>query len=140
MNSPARDAFAARLRQALDEAGYSGAQLKELAQIFEVTPQAVRKWLGGESLPSSTRIAEVASILGVRRSWLLDGELPARRTTTAVEETGKVYSKQEESIFSISGTEYRLLQNYRELPRHLKDAIETIINEVTESVKSQKPS
>ncbi len=140
MNSPTRDAFAARLRQALDEAGYSEAQLKELAQIFEVTPQAIRKWLGGDSLPSSTRIAEVASVLGVRRSWLLDGELPARPTRTMVEESGKVYSKQEESIFSISGAEYRLLQNYRELPRHLKDAIETIIEEVTDSVKSQKPS
>ncbi|MEX0619888.1 MAG: helix-turn-helix domain-containing protein [Pseudohongiellaceae bacterium] len=134
-NSSTRNAFAARFRQALGEAGYNKAQLKELARIFEVTPQAVRKWLSGESLPSSSRIGEVSNILGVRRSWLMDGELPIRLTRVNIGETGQVYSKVDEAIFSISGTEYRLLQNFRCLPRNLQDAIETIVDEVIEAAK-----
>lgn len=129
-NKTARGAFAARLRQALDEAGYGKAQLKEIAGLFEVTPQAVRKWLSGESLPSSTRAGAVAALLGVRRAWLMDGEPPVRLTRISVGEQGNIYSRGEEALLSISGSEYRLLQNFRRLPRPVQQAMEVLLKEL----------
>ena len=136
MNNPTRRAFAGRLRQALNEAGYGKAQLKELSLLFNVTPQAVRKWLSGEALPSSSRVGGVARDLGVRRSWLMDGELPMRLTKISIGESGKTYLKTDESMISISGKEYRLLENFRRLPRGLQDAVETIVEEAGQVTKS----
>lgn len=131
-----REAFAERIRQALNEAGYGRAQLKELGQLFEVTPQAVRKWLSGDSVPSHTRAVKIAQILGVRRAWLMDGELPVRLAEISVREESNIeYSKIDETMLSISGNEYRLIQRFRSLPNDLQNAVETIVEEVSRSTK-----
>lgn len=114
--------FAARLKQALEEAGYRDYQLKELGTMFKVTPQAFRKWLDGDAMPVSKRSPEVAKLLGVRRAWLLDGELPMRPLNADLAEHARSYSTQSDDL-SISGEEFRLLNNYRKLPRKLQDML-----------------
>jgi hypothetical protein len=118
--------FAARLKLALDEAGVGKCQLKELGAMFKVTPQAFRKWLDGEAMPVSKRAPEVARLLGVRRAWLLDGELPMRPVSAEMAESGKDYSTRDE-LLSISGEEFKLLRNYRKLPRNLQTLVGAIV-------------
>jgi transcriptional regulator with XRE-family HTH domain len=117
--------FAERFRLALDEAGYRNYTLKKLATMFRVTPQAVRKWKEGESMPVSSRAPRVAELLGVRRAWLLDNELPMRAINTDMAELPSAYAAQGDGI-SISGPEFRLLANYRKLPRDLQDALDAL--------------
>ncbi|HRI57961.1 MAG TPA: helix-turn-helix transcriptional regulator [Anaerolineae bacterium] len=66
---------AARFRQALDAKGF--ARLSEakrwLAREAGVSQEAVRKWLEGSSLPTGSRFASLAKLLGVDVAWLRDG-------------------------------------------------------------------
>lgn len=124
--------FAARLKLALDEAGIGKYQLKELGAMFKVTPQAFKKWLDGEAMPVSKRAPEVARLLGVRRAWLLDGELPMRPLSAETAELGKDYSTEHE-VLSISGDEFKLLSNYRKLPRNLQN----LLGELVETTQSE---
>lgn len=68
--------FSKRLNQALDNIGYppkgSGRQV-QLAKDFSVSQKGARKWLEGESMPSMTRLSELASRLGVSTEWLMSG-------------------------------------------------------------------
>ena len=123
--------FAARFQLALEDAGYGSYQQKELGKLFGVTATAVRKWLEGESMPVSKRAPGVARILGVRRAWLLDGELPMRPHKGRIEgaaEAGKAYSRQE-AEFSLSSEEFRLLSNYRKLNRGMQRAFGKLLEE-----------
>lgn len=119
--------FAERFRLALDEAGYADYTLKKLASRFRVTPQAVRKWKEGESMPVSSRAPLVAEVLGVRRAWLLDNELPMRAITTDMAELPPGYAASDDA-FSISGPEFRLLSNYRKLPRELQESLAALVD------------
>lgn len=83
-----REAFAKRLRLALKEAGYDVYQQKEIGELFGVSGQAARKWCDGTALPASTRMKEVADILGVERAWLQDGEGPMRAVAGRVKKSG----------------------------------------------------
>ena len=71
-----REEFAERFKLALDEAGLR--DMKDLATALGVTAQAVRKWREGDSIPTAEHAPLLAEKLGVRRAWLLDGELPMR--------------------------------------------------------------
>ena len=75
-NDDVRQAFAARFRQALAKLGYSASDQKEMHRLFDVSAQAVRKWAEAQALPTTARLPQVASVLGVRRAWLQDGEEP----------------------------------------------------------------
>ena len=75
-NDGVRQAFAARFRHALTKLGHSTSDQKEMRRLFGVSAQAVRKWAEGQALPTAARIPQVASVLGVRRAWLQDGEEP----------------------------------------------------------------
>ncbi len=131
-----RPAFAARFRQALAEAGYADAQLKELAALFGVSGQAVRKWLNAEALPGPARAPEVAAKLGVRRAWLLDGEEPVR--TLVMQDTQGRYQEYQTPGLSVSAGEYRLLKNYRCLPRSLQSSFDTTLEEICRTLHKQK--
>jgi len=124
-----------RFKQALDEAGYGGCQLKELGTLFKVSAQAVRKWLDGDAMPVSKRAPEVAHILGVRRAWLLDGELPMR-PLPATAEKGKDYAREPESL-SISGEEFKLIANYRKLPRNLQASMGMLMETTQQALKKR---
>jgi transcriptional regulator with XRE-family HTH domain len=111
-----RESFAERLRQALNEGGYRQSSQRDLSLLFGVTPQAVRKWMMGDSMPSSTRAPQVAKVLGVRKAWLFDAEPPMRATVAALEQSPR-YHPQDSEEFSISHEEVRLLTYFRALPR-----------------------
>lgn len=120
-----REGFAERLRLALDEAGYHDTQLKELGVLFAVTPQAVRKWLAGEAMPTAEHAPQVAQKLGVRRAWLLDNELPMRPKLLSMAEKGTGYAAGSE--LSVSSEEFRLLNDYRSLPASLRRSLEQLV-------------
>lgn len=130
--------FAERFRLALDEAGYKNCTLKKLALMFKVTPQAVRKWKEGESMPVSSRAPMVADQLGVRRAWLLDNELPMRATQTNMAELPPGYAANGD-FFSISGEEFRLLNHYRQLPRTLQEALASLAERMQAALPPDKP-
>lgn len=68
--------FSKRLNMALDAFGVppkgKGRQT-QTAKIFGVGQKGARKWLEGEGFPSSEKMAEIASRLGVRLDWLASG-------------------------------------------------------------------
>lgn len=71
-----REKFAARLNQALDEAGLpSTGQRRQvaLARVLDVSVEHVGRWLGGEDFPQTSQLVRLAQYLGVRSNWLLSG-------------------------------------------------------------------
>lgn len=71
-NSQLREEFSKRLRKALQERGLGVDSPTRLAQNFNgdypdrrVTPQAVRKWLSGDAIPSDDKLRALAEWLGV---------------------------------------------------------------------------
>lgn len=70
-NEVDKEAFARRLVQAAEKAGYGGHGLGvALAGIFDVSPKAVSKWINAESMPRRGKIADIARVFGVDRQWL----------------------------------------------------------------------
>lgn len=126
----ARQGFAARFRTALGELGCSPNEQARLQRMFGVSGQAVRKWAEGVSMPTPSRMPEVAGILGVRRAWLQDGEEPMR-PSLGVKEEGPPFA---EGI-SLTQDEIRLLVRYRELPLDQRSAIDHIIAALCEVKK-----
>jgi transcriptional regulator with XRE-family HTH domain len=124
-----REGFASRLQLAIDEAGYGNSQLKELAVLFEVSAPAVRKWLTGEAFPGQVRAARIATLLGVRRAWLFDNELPMRPNPVDISDKVKNYSSARE-VLSISGEEFRLLATYRRLPKTLQKDLVRLMQDI----------
>jgi transcriptional regulator with XRE-family HTH domain len=117
------------LQLAIEEAGYGNSQLKELAVLFEVSAPAVRKWLTGEAFPGQVRTTRIAGLLGVRRAWLFDNELPMRPNTVDIADKGRNYSSTRE-ILSISGEEFRLLATFRRLPRSLQKDLVKLMQDI----------
>jgi hypothetical protein len=56
--------------------------------MFEVSREAVRKWLAGESIPDTKRIADISFQTGVKGEWLLTGHGPMSYSDGASEEAG----------------------------------------------------
>lgn len=131
MANSIRREFSKRFREALNEAGHKETQLNELGRLFNVSGQAVRKWLDGDAIPNSTRAPGIAAKLGVRRAWLLDGELPMRSIQLEVKEKAAAYNRAGSSeALSISSDEYRLLDNYRKLPRNLQKTVSALLTSI----------
>lgn len=70
-----RDAFAQRFNQALQAAGYKDLKWRELADIFGVSIEGVRKWARGQGLPTTARINQISEILNVSPEWLQFGKV-----------------------------------------------------------------
>ena len=64
-------------------------------------------------MPTTARMPQVASVLGVRRAWLQDGEEPMRPQLVKVEEDDLPFKKDNE--ISISVDELKLLHLYKRL-------------------------
>jgi transcriptional regulator with XRE-family HTH domain len=124
-NDKVRQAFATRFRQALAELGYSVSDQKAVRQLFGVSPQAVRKWAEGLSMPNSARMPAVAAVLGVRRAWLQDGEEPIKVSRAHIAETKSAYSS--EDTLDISADELALLQHYRRLSPQQRELIQNLL-------------
>ncbi|MEW7975029.1 MAG: helix-turn-helix domain-containing protein [Candidatus Thiodiazotropha endolucinida] len=117
-----RQEFAVRFRKALKELGFSPNQQSELQELFGVSGQAVRKWAEGQSLPTTSRMPQVATVLGVRRAWLQDGELPMRPTVGRAKKANSSTEPSDEE-FSITGDEVELLRLYRALSQKERKAV-----------------
>ncbi len=118
-----RKSFSNRFCDALVEAGYSTNQLKELQELFAVSGQAIRKWITGQSLPTSARMPQIAELLGVRRAWLQDGEPPMRPLVSGVSEQGGTYSNED----NISSQEMKLILSYRGLDHKQRKVIQDTV-------------
>lgn len=76
-NEAMRLEFSERLNRALDLMGYpqrGRAQRLREALPFKVSVNAIKKWLNGDSIPATARLAIVASIAGTTPHYLLTGE------------------------------------------------------------------
>ncbi|MEY4641377.1 MAG: hypothetical protein RLZZ227_1371 [Pseudomonadota bacterium] len=135
MSRNVREGFAERFRLALNEAGHRESPGKELAALFGVTAQAVRKWREGEAIPTSEHAPHVAEKLGVRRAWLLDGELPMRPRSFSMAEKSSTYTAED---FSVSKEEFKLLSDYRSLPHDLRVALEQFVEAMKREIKRGK--
>ena len=124
-NEDVRQAFAARFRLALAELGYSASNQKEMRRLFDVSPQAVRKWAEAQALPTTARLPQVASVLGVRRAWLQDGEEPMYPVRAKVGEDSSRYKKNNEVAISVD--ELKFLHLYKRLSAKQRDSIQQIM-------------
>ena len=106
------------------ESGYT--DLKELGALLGLTAQAVRKWRDADAIPSAEHAPLLAETLGVRRAWLLDGELPMRRIPDMSEKTPN-YASEENSI---SPDEFKLLCDLRGLPHDVRDNLVQLVETI----------
>lgn len=118
-----REDFSKRLAEALKKHGLPLGPT-ELARRFNnrfpgsrVTPQAARKWLSGEAIPSQDRIRALASWMGVGPAWLRFGEEAG--AGSAARQPAKAYGP------SLSDQE--LIRRYRKLNGDYQQALEAII-------------
>jgi transcriptional regulator with XRE-family HTH domain len=125
-----REEFAERFKLALDEAGLR--DMRELAAALGVTAQAVRKWREGDSIPTAEHAPLLAEKLGVRRAWLLDGELPMRPRVVNMAEKTSSYASDE---FSISKDEFKFLSDYRSLPSGMRTVLEQLLEAMKKELK-----
>lgn len=121
----AQQEFSARFCKALSNMGYSPSQQNVLGRLFGVSGQAVRKWAEGAAMPNTARLPHIASVLGVRRAWLQDGEEPMMPDLARVSEPGRGGKRGEE--IAISAEEARMLYNFRALTAAQKDAVRNLI-------------
>ena len=65
--------FARRFNNALDHAGVprGRSRIPSLSQRYQVTYEAARKWLSGESIPQTSRLAAIAEDYGMSLAYLL---------------------------------------------------------------------
>lgn len=85
-----RDAFSARLNEALDDKDSvrreRGRNVDFHAEIvrfgIDVKPQATHKWLRGEAKPGDAHMQMLADWLGVRIEWLDHGRGPKHESDT----------------------------------------------------------
>ncbi|MCU7867439.1 MAG: hypothetical protein KZQ98_02750 [Candidatus Thiodiazotropha sp. (ex Lucinoma borealis)] len=103
--------------------------------LFGVSGQAVRKWADGQSMPTTSRMPHVATVLGVRRAWLQDGELPMRPTIGRVR--GKHDTEPPDEEFSISGKEVELLHLFRALSQKERKAVVDVATLFVEGKKKR---
>lgn len=97
--------------------------------MFGVSPQAVAKWLSGDAIPTAERAPVIAEVLGVRRAWLLDAEVPIRPHHGDVTEVGQGYDAK--SGLSLSGDEFKLVKAYRKLPRKMQQNVATLMADIS---------
>jgi phage repressor protein C with HTH and peptisase S24 domain len=74
-----RQAFSARLNQALDAAGVppkTQGRQTAVGKMFGVTQKGARKWLEAEAIPETKRLPQIAAKLAVSVEWLLTGRPP----------------------------------------------------------------
>ena len=131
MSRSVHDGVTERFKLALEGAGLDGYKQKDLGRLFGVSAQAVKKWLNGESIPTAERAPLIAKKLGVRRAWLLDNELPMSALHGAItEEVGHDY--QPTPAISLSVDEYRLLTQYRQLPKQQQQDLSRLLASMCE--------
>lgn len=75
MNKRVLSTFSARLVECCIDLGLKQerGRTSELARMFNVTPNAAKKWLTGDGMPELSKAVEIANRAGVSVIWLLQG-------------------------------------------------------------------
>src|SRR5690349_8312276 len=122
-NSQAREEFSKRLRKALQDKGLPVGSPTRLTQEFNgdypdrrVTPQAMRKWLTADSIPSHDKVQALAEWLEVSPNWLHHGEGGAGHGT-----------QQTAATYRTPVPDQELLKRYRKLNARQQQAVAEII-------------
>lgn len=78
MSQTDRAGFASRLHEICNERDLPRERGRQsaLAKIFELTPNAVRKWLIGEGMPELETVIAIAKWADVNVEWLMTGRGP----------------------------------------------------------------
>lgn len=76
-----REAFSARFKEALEEAGIVGS-VRYCADKLEIPKSSFEHLIGATQLPSRARGLYLASRLSVREEWLIEGIPPKRHSMT----------------------------------------------------------
>lgn len=77
----AKEAFAARLKEAMDDAGINGS-VRKRADALGQSKSFQDSMEKGEKLPARGNSLKIAAILGVREQWLMEGKKPKRHSLT----------------------------------------------------------
>lgn len=112
MSSTEKDEFAARMNTVADllDIPPKGKNRQTLlGKKFSVSQESARKWLTGESFPTTEKGIEIAKLAEIRFEWLMTGrglmrELYAPATSTPENEVLRVMEKMDEQ------TKYKLIQ------------------------------
>ena len=117
------DDFSKRFRKALQDAGVDSSSPTSLARVFgtragkRVTPQAARKWLNGEAIPSHEKLKALAQWLRVGTEWLRYGK-----------DDGTAFAAQEPiPVYGPVLSDQELLKRYHRLSSLHKSAVAEII-------------
>ncbi len=96
-----KGAFGKRLTRLLNEAGIGTTSPTHIAREFNrrytgkaVTAQAVRKWIGGESIPAGDKIRTLSKWLKASPHWLHYGENEKNTGVLKVEEEHANYAEE----------------------------------------------
>ena len=122
-----RDRLTAALRKA-DVPVRASTVAKEFnlrADGATVTTHAVRKWLGGESIPTHERLLVLANWLGVHASWLLYGDAENSDFST-----DRINS-------SLSTTELILVRDFNRLPAAGQEILREILDVLMKTMKTE---
>lgn len=95
--SMVKTAFANRLKEICEEEGLPDhGRQTALAKRFDVSQQAAKKWLSGESLPEMEKLILIANWARVNITWLVQGTGPKR--TNVVDTKALVLSEAIEGL------------------------------------------
>jgi hypothetical protein len=106
MSSKEKEEFAARMNQVADllEIPKKGKnRQKSFGNLFSVSQEAARKWLEGESFPSTEKAIQIAKRANVNFEWLMTGRGPTSGTGDALsadaqEKISEVFSRLQSAI------------------------------------------
>jgi hypothetical protein len=130
MPSSSKKAFAARLKEALLDAGHqssrnsrTGVNVAPLAQAARTTREMARRYVLGSALPDPNKVDLIADWLKVRTAWLRDGEGHKERGRGIVIEVrepgGKPYLLTDEA--------FEVALAWQRLPENLKIGFRSMI-------------
>jgi transcriptional regulator with XRE-family HTH domain len=120
--------FSKRLELALRRSEGMDIGATELANRFNlrykdgtpVTTQTAHKWLSGRAIPTSSKLATLATWLKVEEHWLHYGPVPS-----------KAGSKKE---IAPSADTVKLAQKIQSLPPHKRYLLEELVNQLQDSL------
>lgn len=123
-----KGAFGKRLTRLLNEAGIGTASPTLIAREFNrrypgkaVTAQAVRKWIGGDSIPAGDKIRTLAKWLKASPHWLHYGENERNTVVLKIEEERTTYD--EESAATLPEDYQRLTPKHKAIVCEIVQAL-----------------
>lgn len=120
-------AFSKRLQQAVNESSFAKQEQGALSAQLDVSRQALRKWLKGETLPSPTRLPTIADLLKIDLAWLATGQGEMHNINAKVFNTSSL----QQVPFSLNVNEVSLLKNYRKLSTETQKLFSDLFSNLT---------